>query len=215
MGLFSKFPVARSMAAYSLLYPGANVFQQLTVRKEERVDWAEATRFLVYGGICHAPIVHGWLKFVAYTIPGTSMKQVAKKVRCTHTSGVIMSFSDLSFVSQVVFDQTCFAPFALTSFYCGLSALEFVSLEEIYKEWRAKFPGTWAVRLSQTGRNSRCINVFSLQTSVFIWPFLQGFNFRYVPAAQRPIFVGCMSFFWTTALAYWKHEKVPMASGAV
>ena len=81
MGLFSKFPVARSMAAYSLLYPGANVFQQLTVRKEENVDWAEAARFLVYGGICHAPIVHGWLRLVAYAIPGTSVKQVAKKVR--------------------------------------------------------------------------------------------------------------------------------------
>ena len=46
-------------------------------------------------------------------------------------------------------DQTCFAPFALTSFYCGLSALEFISIEEIYAEWKAKFPGTWAVRHSQ------------------------------------------------------------------
>ena len=46
------------------------------------------------------------------------------------------------------------------------------------------------------------------QTSICIWPFLQFFNFRFVPFAGRPIFVGVMAFFWTTLLAFWKSQPI-------
>lgn len=42
-------------------------------------------------------------------------------------------------------DQGVIAPIAFSSFYIGLGALEFKSREEIYLEWREKFPKTWQV----------------------------------------------------------------------
>jgi len=44
------------------------------------------------------------------------------------------------------------------------------------------------------------------QISVFVWPFLQTVNFKYVPPRLRPIYVGVFSFFWTTGLAALKHK---------
>ena len=46
-------------------------------------------------------------------------------------------------------DQTCFAPVALSSFYIGLSVMEGKDSDGVYKEWREKFPNTWAVSLSR------------------------------------------------------------------
>lgn len=90
---------------------------------------------------------------------------------------------------QVLLDQLLFAPVALSSFYVGLSILEGKDAEGVFREWRYKFPGTWG-------------------TAAFVWPFLQGFNFRFVPARYRVVFVGCASFFWTTMLAYWKGSEI-------
>ena len=44
-------------------------------------------------------------------------------------------------------DQLFFAPVALSSFYVGLTVLEGKSTQEVYEEWRKKFPGTWKVRV--------------------------------------------------------------------
>jgi hypothetical protein len=49
-------------------------------------------------------------------------------------------------VTQVFLDATLFAPVALSSFYIGLTALEGKSTQEIYQEWKNKFPITWKVR---------------------------------------------------------------------
>ena len=58
------------------------------------------------------------------------------------SSGKLISF-------QIFCDQVLFAPFGLTCFYVGLSALEFKSIEEIYEEWLQKLPKTWMVSISQ------------------------------------------------------------------
>ncbi len=46
---------------------------------------------------------------------------------------------------QVLIDQVLFAPFALSAFYVGLSTLERKTRDDIYLEWREKFPKTWMV----------------------------------------------------------------------
>ena len=81
-------------------------------------------RFLIYGGLVHAPLVYNWLRFAARLFPKDTMGHLAAKV---------------------AMDQTCFAPVALTSFYVGLSVLEGKDRAGVYKEWREKFPNTWAV----------------------------------------------------------------------
>ena len=49
----------------------------------------------------------------------------------------------------MLIDQTVFAPIALSSFYIGLTALEFKSPAEVYEEWREKFPKTWQVCMKE------------------------------------------------------------------
>jgi len=88
----------------------------------------------------------------------------------------------------VVTDMLCFAPVALSSFYICVSALEGKSWPEIKEEWRAKFPKTWA-------------------TGALYWPFVQAVNFSLVPARNRPVVVGVMSFFWTVGLSFYKNQQ--------
>ena len=100
--MWKKYPVIRGMLSYALMYPGANVFQQVAFRHHqdgenvnlkklkdisyinkrlEKVDWSESTRFMLYGGLFHAPLVHNWMHLVQKLFPGTSTRQILKKVQ--------------------------------------------------------------------------------------------------------------------------------------
>ena len=46
-----------------------------------------------------------------------------------------------------------------------------------------------------------------LQTGVLYWPFVQAFNFTFVPARNRAVVVGVMSFFWTVGLSFVKNQE--------
>ena len=81
---------------------------------------------MIYGGLFHAPLVYNWLRLAARLFPKQTVSHL---------------------LAKVVMDQTCFAPVGLSMFYVGLSALEGKDREGIYKEWREKFPNTWAVSL--------------------------------------------------------------------
>jgi len=164
-----KYPLVPSMITYSILYPSANIVQQYCFRKstkETGIDWKEVTRFMVYGGCFHAPLVFNWLRLAARLFPKDTTSHL---------------------LAKVFLDQTCFAPVGLSAFYIGLTAMEGKDLDGIYKEWREKFPNTWAM-------------------GAIIWPFIQAVNFKYVPAKLRTIFVAIFSFFWTTGLAAIKHS---------
>jgi len=114
------------MLTYSILYPSANVVQQKCFRektKETGIDWKEVSRFWIYGGLFHAPLVYSWLKLAARLFPKDTFSHLAAKV---------------------FMDQTCFAPIGLSMFYVGLSILEGKDKDGVYMEWREKFPNTWA-----------------------------------------------------------------------
>ena len=86
MTIFATYPVSRTMASYACLYPVANLVQQKVTDREGKktlrdLDFKEAGRFMLYGSLCHAPLVHNGLKMVAYFFPGTTVKQLCKKVR--------------------------------------------------------------------------------------------------------------------------------------
>jgi len=162
-----RFPIVPSMITYSVLYPTANLLQQYCFRKstaETGIDWREVSRFCIYGGLFHAPLVFNWLRLAARLFPKDTPSHL---------------------LAKVFLDQTCFAPVGLSAFYVGLTAMEGKSVDAIYKEWREKFPNTWA-------------------TGVCIWTFLTAINFKLIPARYRPIYVGFCGFFWFTFLAYLK-----------
>jgi len=126
--MLRRYPVVPSMLTYSVLYPGANVVQQIYFRNRKtgekyKIDWQEVSRFLIYGGLVHAPLVYNWLRLASRLFPKDNMKHL---------------------LAKVAMDQTCFAPVGLSSFYIGLSVLEGKNKDEVYQEWIEKFPNTWA-----------------------------------------------------------------------
>lgn len=122
-----RFPIVPSMLTYSVLYPSANLVQQYCFRKstaETGIDWREVSRFCIYGGLFHAPLVFNWLRLAARLFPKDTTSHL---------------------LAKVFLDQTCFAPVGLSAFYIGLTAMEGKSVDAIYQEWREKFPNTWAM----------------------------------------------------------------------
>ena len=82
MTILTSYPVSRTMLSYACLYPVANLVQQKVTREDDPgLDYKEAARFMVYGTLCHAPLVHNGVKLVAFLFPGKSLKQLCKKVR--------------------------------------------------------------------------------------------------------------------------------------
>ena len=55
------------------------------MRRFKKVDWLEASRFMIYGGLFHATLVHNWMHLVQRLFPGTSNRQIIKKVIQTFT----------------------------------------------------------------------------------------------------------------------------------
>ena len=109
--MWKKYPILRGMASYSIMYPGANVFQQVAfrhhpgderpslkklkdkeyiIKRLKKVDWLEASRFMIYGGLFHATLVHKWMHFVQKVFPGTYNRQILKKVRLSITKTVLI-----------------------------------------------------------------------------------------------------------------------------
>ena len=206
----ARYSLVPSMLTYSVLYPSANLVQQKCFRDSQEIDWQEVGRFLVYGGLCHAPLVYNWLRLAARLFPKDTLGHLAAKVAMDQTMFAPVSRRDEE-TKTVRPDPRL--QVGLSCFYVGLSTLEGKGREAVFAEWREKFPNTWAVShrmcACQPSCRLRLLN-FLFQISVFIWPMLQTINFKFVPAPYRPIYVGVFSFFWTTGLSGLKYsEKTP------
>jgi protein Mpv17 len=84
-----------------------------------------------------------------------------------------------------VIEQISYTPFAMTSFFFGMSLLEGKTKKEALEEVTEKFWPTY-------------------QVAICIWPFIQTFNFSVVPERNRVPFISVCSFMWTIFLAYMK-----------
>ena len=74
-----KYPVARGMASYSVIWPVASLMQQKIIGKDE-LDFTQALRFSIYGGLFVAPTLYGWLKIASRIWPKTDLKSAITKV---------------------------------------------------------------------------------------------------------------------------------------
>lgn len=82
-------------------------------------------------------------------------------------------------------EQVVYAPFAITTFYLGMTLLENKSLEAAKDEVRKKFLATW-------------------RTGACVWPVVQTINFAYIKERNRVPVLSAVSFFWTVYLSYMK-----------
>ena len=127
MPLLQKYPVIPSMVTFGLLFPGANIIQQTCFKKHNpgsnEVDWGEVTRFSIYGGLLHGPLVYNWVNLISRLLPKTTVPHV---------------------ILKVMVDQVCFAPVTLSSFLIVLNTMEGKNLEEVTQQWKDKFIPTYA-----------------------------------------------------------------------
>ncbi|KAF4533274.1 hypothetical protein B566_EDAN010509 [Ephemera danica] len=82
-------------------------------------------------------------------------------------------------------EQISYGPFAMCSFFFGMSLLEGKGVSGAATEVRTKFEPTYKVGLC-------------------FWPIMQTINFTLIPEKNRVPFVGGCSLIWTIFLSYMK-----------
>ncbi|XP_022185876.1 mpv17-like protein isoform X1 [Nilaparvata lugens] len=159
----SKYPVIRGMVSYAVIWPIGSLVQQ-TIAGVDQYDYARAARFCLFGSCYVAPTLHTWLKVAVQMFP-------KKTLASAFTKGVVEQFT--------------YTPFAMTSFFFGMSILEGRTVERSIQEVKDKFIPTYKVAL-------------------FVWPVLQTVNHHFVPEKNRVIYVSVCSLMWSSFLAYMK-----------
>jgi protein Mpv17 len=78
---FTKtYPIVRGMVTYAVLWPSSNICQQL-IQGREKIDFAEAARFSMFGTFFTAPTLFVWVKLSSRLFPGQpTLKLAIKKV---------------------------------------------------------------------------------------------------------------------------------------
>ncbi|KAL1140633.1 hypothetical protein AAG570_000563 [Ranatra chinensis] len=158
-----RYPVTRGMASYAVIWPLGSLIQQ-TVEGREKYDLWRTARFSFYGSCYVAPTLNMWM-------------HVAKHMWPQNTIGAA--------VAKAAVEQISYTPFAMVSFYFGMSLLEGKTVREAGSEVGEKFIPTYKV-------------------GICVWPVLQTINYMLVPEKNRVVFVSICSLMWTSFLAYMK-----------
>ncbi|XP_075221070.1 mpv17-like protein isoform X2 [Lycorma delicatula] len=165
--IVTKYPVIRGMASYAVIWPVGSIIQQAIAGVED-YDFARAARFSLYGGCYVAPTLHLWLKLAVYMFPQKTL---------------------LSAATKAVVEQFTYTPFAMVSFYFGMSLLEGKPVERAKQEVTEKFIPTYKV-------------------GVCVWPGIQTVNYLFIPERNRVVYISVASLLWTIFLAYMKNLQI-------
>ncbi|XP_065080077.1 mpv17-like protein [Ochlerotatus camptorhynchus] len=123
----NRYPVARGMVTYSLLWPtGCLIQQSVTGTKWRDLDWKKCFRFFVYGGFIVAPSLYCWIRLASMMWPAQTLR---------------------SAIAKALTEQISYTPLAMTCFYFGMSLLESKTVEESFQEVKAKVPPTYKVAI--------------------------------------------------------------------
>lgn len=123
--LSNKHPILRGMIAYAVMWPTSSLIQQTIAGKRlDSYDWKQAGRFMVFGTFYVAPILYGWVKFTSRIWPKITLSVSIRKA---------------------LIEQVTYGPFAISSFFLGMSLLEGKSIHQGVDEIKEKFLPTWKV----------------------------------------------------------------------
>lgn len=162
-----RHPVIRGMLSYATIWPTSCIIQQTMAGKRwDNYDWAQVMRFSLYGGLYTAPTLYGWVRIASMIWPKTTLS---------------------SALTKALVEQATYGPFALVSFFFGMSLLEGKSVDDAKNQVHAKFLPTW-------------------QVGICFWPVVQTINFMYVKERNRVAVVSMCSLLWCCFLAY-MHER--------
>lgn len=123
--IIKKKPVVRGILAYAIIWPTSNLIQQtISGKRFPNYDWKEAVRFCIFGSCYVAPTLYCWIRFSSRMWPRSNFKTAFHKA---------------------MVEQFTYSPFAMVSFFFGMSLLEGKSLHESAKEVQAKLWPTYQV----------------------------------------------------------------------
>ncbi|OWR45031.1 mpv17-like protein 2 [Danaus plexippus] len=169
--VFNKYPLLRGMASYGVIWPISSFIQQTFEGKSfdsnNKYDWMRCARYGLYGSCYVAPTIYSWFTIANIMWPGSAFK-----------IAIIKTF----------FETITYTPFAMCSFYFGMSLLESKPLHEAIAEVQNKFWPTYRVGAS-------------------VWPVVAMVNFYLIPPKNRVPFISVCSLIWTCFLAYMKHME--------
>nr|CAD7453401.1 unnamed protein product [Timema tahoe] len=159
---YKRFPIARGMTTYAVLWPSASICQQF-IAGNDKLDFIQAARYGFFGCFVMAPTIHAWLGLTNTMFPSVTLGTAIVKCTVTHMSKKtselrVDPFSDrtlflhpplpprraLEVISvnnlcQALVEQTTFGPAMMSSFFFGMSLLEGNSVGAAVAELRVKF----------------------------------------------------------------------------
>lgn len=142
-----KYPVLRGMISYGTVWPTGCFLQQI-IAGDEEFDYQRAARFFLFGCFYVAPTISVWLHIARKIWPRNDIKSSITKVIILIWKIYYRTiwFTHIR-ILQAVVEQVSYTPFAMVSFYTGMSLLEGKNLQEAKEEVQAKFLPTYKVRL--------------------------------------------------------------------
>eukprot|EP01099_Mayorella_cantabrigiensis_P002925 TRINITY_DN2315_c0_g1_i1.p1 TRINITY_DN2315_c0_g1~~TRINITY_DN2315_c0_g1_i1.p1 ORF type:complete len:189 (+),score=28.91 TRINITY_DN2315_c0_g1_i1:72-638(+) len=154
-------PYLSSAIKFGLFTGTGDLINQKLVLQQ---PWEPIRTFKIFSwGFCFAgPFLHRYLLALEAAIPGTSVPALAKKV---------------------LFDQTCCAPFVISSFLSWMSIFSGGSLSDASQKIQRDL---WP----------------TLKLNWLIWPTAQAINFGFVPIQHRIVYIGSVSILWNTIMSY-------------
>lgn len=117
----------------------------------ENYDWLRCARFGLYGSCYVAPTLYSWLTIANIMWPGSSIRAGIIKVETLasdHFPNIVFNSHLRLIVSscfQTFVETVTYTPFAMCSFYFGMSLLEMKPINEAAAEVEAKFWPTYKV----------------------------------------------------------------------
>lgn len=118
-----KYPVVRGMASYSVIWPVGCLIQQKLIGQEE-LNYPQALRFSLYGGLFVAPSLYCWLRCATYFWPKTNLR---------------------SAITKALVEQVTYSPAAMCCFFFGMNLLEMKPISECAEEVKQKFWPTYKI----------------------------------------------------------------------
>ncbi|XKL68406.1 hypothetical protein PGB90_003897 [Kerria lacca] len=154
------------MVSYGTIWPTGCFLQQI-IAGEEKFDYSRAARFSFFGCFYVAPTINIWLTIAGRIWPKNDIK---------------------SAMIKAIVEQISYTPFAMVSFYFGMSLLEGKNMDAAKQEVSSKFLPTYKV-------------------GAVIWPVLQTINYTLIPERNRIPFVSICSLMWSSFLAYMNRKE--------
>lgn len=117
---FTRHPMVKGMAIYSVIWPSSSLMQQVITKED--FDWKKSFRYFMYGTFFVAPTLYGWIRVSSHMWPKMNIR---------------------SGLSKALTEQISYGPIASCCFFTLMTLMEGRSLADAKNEVCEKFPRTY------------------------------------------------------------------------